>query len=32
MRKGVLGVATLLVAFSALYWHYVIGAGMPLDA
>ena len=32
MRKGVLGVATLLVAFSVLYWHYVIGAGMPLDA
>lgn len=32
IRKGVLGVATLLVAFSALYWNYVIGAGMPLDA
>ena len=32
MCKGVLGVARVLVAFSVLYWHHVIGAGMPLDA
>lgn len=32
MRKGVLGVATFLLSYSVVYWHYVIRAGMPPDA
>ena len=32
LRHGVWAVAASFVAYAALYWHHVIGAGMPLDA
>ena len=32
MRKGMWAVAVWFVAYSALYWHHVIAAGLPLDA
>ena len=32
VRKGLWAVATWFAAYSALYWHHVMAAGMPFDA
>ena len=32
LRQGVWAVAAFFAAYAAIYWHYTIGAGMPLDA
>ena len=32
VRKGMWAVAVWFVAYSVLYWHHVLAAGLPLDA
>ena len=32
LRHGIWAVVASFVAYAALYWHHVIGAGMPLVA